>query len=306
MPTSTATHPKLLWPGIRGLWADYFYKRHEAEYSQVFDVVSSNKAFEEYKGITGYGLAPSKTEGASLIFDEEGDGFLKRYVNTSYALGYVVTHEELQDNLYKEVSSRRAPAIARSMAHTVETVAAAHFNNASTDTAAFQGADGVGLLSAAHPNVNGGTWSNELATAADLSEAAVEDIIIQMMQAKDDRGLFMALKPECLLVHPNDWFEANRIYNSVLRVDTANNDTNVLRDTGVFPKGIKVGHWLTDSNAWFIKTDCMYGMTFQWRERPNFDKDNDFETKNLKASGFMRFSSGWTDARSCWGSMGTA
>lgn len=304
MPTSTATHPKLLWPGIKDLWADYFYNRHEAEYSQVFEVTTSNKAFEEYKGITGYGLAPKKTEGATLTYDEEGDGYLKRFTNVAYALGYVVTHEEQMDNLYKQVSSRRAPAIARSMAHTVETLAADHFNNASTDSAAYQGADGVGLLSAAHPNVNGGTWSNELATAADLSEAAVEDLMIQMMQATDDRGLKMALKSRCLLVHPSEWFNANRIYNSVLRVDTANNDTNVIRDTGVFPDGIKVNHWLTDADAWFIKTDCPTGLIFQWRERPTFDKDNDFDTKNLKASGYMRFASGWVDPRAVYGSMG--
>ena len=299
---NTNTHPKLLWPGIKAIWGDYFYNRHPEEFSKIFDVDTSDMAFEEHQGITGFGLAPQKTEGAAIIFDDEKNGYNKRYTHVAYALGYIVTREELDDNLYEKVSSRRAPAVARSMRQTVETVNANHLNRATSGS--YLGPDGVALLSTAHPNINGGTWSNRPSSATDLSEASIEDLVIQIMNTKDDRGLHMQLMPKSLIVPTNEYFNAHRILDSVGQSGTANNDANVLKSQGVFPDGIVMNHYLTDTDAWFIKTDCMYGLTHLWRTKPVFDKDNDFNTKNLLASGYMRFSSGWTDARGVFGSPG--
>jgi len=204
-----------------------------------------------------------------------------------------------------DVVNKRIPQLAKSMRQTVETVSAVHYNNASTDTAAYQGADGVGLLSAAHPNINGGTWSNELSAAADLSETALEDIIIQINTATDDRGLQAYLSAEKLLIHPNDEFKACRILKSTLQNDTANNAINALNTMQSIPQGYVVNRWFTDTDAWFVKTDCPYGMTFLWRQEAEVDQDNDFSTKNLLVSSYMRFSSGWADARGVYGSMGS-
>jgi len=305
MAINTQTSPKLLWPGQKAIWGDLFYKDPQECYSKCFDVDTSDKAFEEYTGYTGFGLAPVKAQGAALTMDTTQQGYVQRYVNVAYALGFEVTKEELADNLYMNVVSRRIPQLAKSMRQTVETVSAAHFNTASTDSAATNGADGVGLLSAAHPNINGGTWSNELSAAADLSETALEDIIIQINTAKDDRGLEMYISPQRLLIHPNDSFKAHRILASTLQSGTANNDTNALRAMNSIPGGVVENRFFTDTDAWFVKTDCPYGMTFLWRQQAEVDQDNDFGTKNLLVSSYMRFSSKWSDARGVFGSMGS-
>ncbi len=159
-------------------------------------------------------------------------------------------------------------------------------------------------MSTLHINVNGGTWQNEPTNATDLSEVALEDLIILMMQATDDRGLQMALRPRCLIVHPNEWFNAHRILGSTLQNDTANNAVNVLRSQSLLPEGIVVNHWLTDTDQWFVKTDCPYGLMFVERMKPSFENDNDFSTKNQLYSGVMRFSSGWVDPRGVYGSPG--
>lgn len=301
---TTQSHPKLLWPGIQEIWGDAFYNEHDEKYSKVFSVGSSRQAFEEDQGVTGFGLAPEKTQGAPFIYDTEQQGYNKRYTHVTYAIGYQVTMEELDDNLYEKVSSARARNVARSMRQTIETVDFNHLNRAVNTS--YLGADGKELLATDHPNVNGGTFSNELATAADLSETAIEDIVIQMMTATDDRGLKINLMPRCLIIAPNEWFNANRIVGSTLQNDTANNALNVIRSQGVFPDGIVVSPYLTDTDAWFVKTDCPNGLKHIWRKRPDFDQDNDFSTKNLLASGVMRFSSGWTDPRGVYGSMGAA
>lgn len=287
---TTQTHPKFLWPGQKDIWGDHYYNRWDEEYSQIFEVVSSDKAFEEYTGVTGFGLTPVKSQGQPYVNDTEQQGFTKRFTNIAYALGYQITREEIEDNLYEKVTSQRTPALSRSMRLTVETVDANHLNRA-TNTS-YTGADGKELLATDHPNVNGGTYSNELSTAADLSETSVEDLTIMVMKALDDRGLQMQLKPRCLVVHPNESYNMYRILGSELQNDTANNAINVIRSKGIFPDGGKVNHYLTDTDAWFVITDCPNGLMHLERTAPDIEMDNDFSTKNMLVSGFMRFSSG--------------
>jgi hypothetical protein len=299
---STATTPKLLWPGIKALWGDAFYNQHEEEYSKIFDIDTSKQHYEEYQGLTGFGLAPTKTQGSPLVYDTEQQGYNKRFTHITYGLGFQVTMEEIDDNLYAKAAGARAKNLARSMRHTIETVAANHLNRA--DDSSYTGADGKELIATDHPNVNGGTWQNEPTNATDLSEVAIEDLVILMMKATDDRGLKMALRPRCLMVHPNDWFNAHRIVGSTLQNDSANNAVNVIRSQGIFPDGIVVNHWFDDTDQWFIKSDCPQGLKFVWRKEPSFQEDNDFSTKNALHSGIMRFSSGWVDPRGVYGSPG--
>ena len=304
MTISTATHPKLLWPGLYDIWHDGMYAQWPELYSKVFDVKSSDKHYEEIQGVTSFGLAPQKTQGAALIYDTENQGYLKRFTHVAYALGTQVTKEENADNLYSEVGGNRVKMLGRSMQETVETVAFNHFNRA-TNTS-YLGADGKELLATDHPNVNGGTWQNELTTAADLSETSLEDICILMSKATNDRGLKANIKPKTLLVAPDEMFNAKRIIGSDLQNDTALNAKNILKSEGYFSGGPVVSPYLTDSDAWFVITDVENGMTFFWRTRPEMDKDVDFNTKNLLFSSYMRFSSGWVDARGVYGSTGAA
>lgn len=302
MAISTQLHPKLLWPGIQKVWGDYFYEQHKSEYDKIFEVTDSRKAYEEDVQITGFGLAPVKAQGSTVTYDTEQQGYVQRYTHVAYGLGYIVTHEEQADNLYMEVASRRAKGIAFSMNQTIETVAANILNRA--ETAGYTFADGQTLLSTAHPNTSGGTWSNKLATAADLSQDAIEDLVIQMMGATNDRGLQIPIMPESLIIPRQEFYNAHRILGSQLEAGSANNDLNVLRSTGTFPKGIVMNHYLDDADAWFIKTNAPNGLKFIWRERPSFSNDGDFDTGNIKHKGYMRFVPGVTDQRGLYGSMG--
>ena len=301
---NTQKHPKLLWPGLQAIWGDYFYKQHDAEYSKIFDVSDSNKTYEEDVQITGFGLAPVKAQGSTVTYDTEDQGFIQRYTHVAYALGYIVTHEEQKDNLNMEVGSRRTKGVAFSMNQTIETVAANILNRGFNSSYTY--ADGKELLATDHPNTSGGTWSNELATAADLSVASIEDLVIQMMGATNDRGLQIPIMPECLIVPRQEWYNANRILGSQLESSTADNNLNVIRSTGTFPKGIVMNHYLDDSDAWFIKTNAPNGLKFLWRERPSFTNDGDFDTGNIKHKGYMRFIAGATDPRGIYGTPGAA
>ena len=299
---NTGTHPKLLWPGIHAIWGQV-YNEHEKEYPDLYTEESSEKAYEQDVQITGFGLAPVKGQGAPVSYDSEAQGIVSTYTHIAYALGYIVTYEELRDNLYEEVSMRRAKANAFSMNQTIENVGAFLYNNAFSSTY-FTTGDGVALCSTAHTNVNGGTYSNVLSPAADLSEAALEDLTIQIMGTQNDRGLLINIMPESLHIPRQEWYNANRILKSVLQSNTANNNINVLKATNAFPKGIKMNHYFTAPHAWFIRTNCPNGMTMFWRDRPQFDQDNDFDTKNAKAASYMRFSVGCTDPRGLFGSNG--
>lgn len=299
---NTGSHPKLLWPGIKALWGQV-YDQHPTEYTDLYEMDTSSRAYEQDVQITGFGLAPVKPQGGSVAYDSEAQGWITTYAHIAYALGYIVTFEELQDNLYKEVSTRRAKANAFSINQTVENVAAFLYNNAFNSTF-FTTPDGQPLISTAHVNAISGTFSNRLATPADLSEVSLEDMCIQIMGATMDRGLRISLMPKSLHIAPSEWFNANRILESVLQNNTANNAVNVLKATNAFPEGIKLNHYFTDPDAWFTRTNCPEGMKFYWRNRPMFAQDNDFDTKNAKAATYMRFSVGCTDPRGIYGSPG--
>lgn len=299
---NTGSHPKLLWPGIREIWGQV-YDAHPTEYTDLYDVRSSQRAYEQDVQVTGFSLAPVKGQGAPVSYDSEMQGWITTYVHIAYALGYIVTKEELEDNLYKEVSQRRAKANAFSCNQTVENVGAFLYNNAFVGTF-FTTPDGQPLISTAHVNSTGGTFSNRLTTPADLSEVALEDMSIQIMDARNDRSLKIAVMPRSLHIAPNEWYNANRILKSVLQNNTNTNAINVLKATNAYPEGIQMNHFFTDPDAWFVRTNIPNGPTFFWRNKPQFDQDNDFDTKNAKAATYMRFSVGCTDPRGIYGSPG--
>lgn len=301
--TNTGSHPKLLWPGIKAIWGQV-YAEHAAEYPDLYDQEDSDKAYEQLLGLTGYGLAPIKPEGQPVTYDSEVQGGVTTAVHIAYSLGYQVTYEEMRDNLYSEVGARRSKANAFSMNQTIENVAAFLYNNAFVSTY-FTLWDGQPLVSAAHTNVTGGTFSNALTPAADLAEASLEDLTIQIMNVQNDRGLRIALMPESLHIATAEWYNANRILRSVLQSASADNAINVLKATNAIPKGIKMNHYFTQPKAWFLRTNIPEaGMTMFWRDRPSFDQDNDFATKNALAASYMRFSLTCGDARAIFGSNG--
>jgi len=297
---TTGNHPKALWPGIKAIWGRQ-YNEHAVEYTDLYDVDDSDQAYEEDFEVTGFGLAPVKPQGEGVQFDSETQGTVSRFTHVAYALGYIVTKEELDDNLYEQVSGRRAQALAFSMRQTKENVGANVYNKAFTGGAV--GGDGQQLIVATHPT-RSGSQSNLLSTAAELSEASIEAMIIQIMDAKNSRGLKINLMPECLNVPRQQWFEANRILKSVLQNDTANNATNVLKATNALPKGIKVNHYFTSATAWFIRTNAPRGMICYNRKKIEFTKDNDFNTENAKAKNYERYSFYWSDFRGIYGTPG--
>jgi hypothetical protein len=296
---TTGTHPKALWPGIKAFWGRS-YNEHPVEYLDLFDKQSSDKAYEEEVEITGFGLAPVKPQGQQIFYDIEVQGPVSRFTHVAYALGYIVTYEELRDDLYEVVSKRRASQLAFSMRQTKENVLAGLYNLAFSATSL--GADGQPLVSPSHPTLSGP--QSNLGTAADISEVAIEDLVIQVMQCQNNRGMRISALPLSLHVPPQLWFEANRIYNSVLQNDTANNAINVLRAVGTFPKGIKVNHYFTSATAYFIRTNIPNGLTYFERDGIAFDQDNDFDTKNAKAACYERYSGYWADWRGMYANQG--
>ena len=296
---ATGNHPKALWPGVYS-WFGARYNEHATQYTKLFDMKSSNKNFEELVQQTGFGLAPIKPEGSSTSFDSHAQGYVARGVNVAYSLGYIVTREELADNLYEAVSMRRAGSLAFSMNQTRENVGANVYNRVINNS--FTGGDAVSLGSTAHPTVSG-NQSNILATAADLSEAALEDLTIQILDAKDFKGLNISIGIKCLAVPTALIYDAQRILKSNLRVATADNDANALRLLGVVPE-IVVNNYLTDADAWFLKTNISDGLCWFDREGVEFTKDTDFDTDNAKAKGYMRFVPFWGDWRTLYSSSG--
>jgi len=292
---NTGSHPKLLWHGIHDIWGPD-YAAFAAEYTDLYEVLDSGQAYEQDVQVTPFGIAPIKPEGQSGSFDSEFQGPVTTYTPIAYFLGYIVTFEELRDNLYKQVSVDRAKGNAFSINTTVETVAAFLYNNAFSTTY-FTTGDGVALGSAAHVNTTGGTYSNILSPAADLSEAALEDACVQIMGFTNDRGNPINIMPISLHIARQEWFNANRILKSVLQPNSASNNLNVLKATNAFPGGIKMNHYFTNARPWFIRTNAPKGTRFFWRDRPAFDQDNDWDTKNAKAGTYMRFSVGATDPR---------
>lgn len=299
---TTGAHPKALWPGVRKFVMGE-YSEHPTEYNQVFDMQSSKMAYEEDVETTGFGLAQIKSEGAAVSYDSHSQGFTKRYTHVAYALGYIVTREELDDNLYKSRSFKRGKALAFSFRTTKEIVAANVLNRAFS--ASYLGGDGKELIATDHPSL-AGNWSNELSVAADLSEAALEDMLTQIAEAKNSRGLQIALRGDKLIVAPANAFNAERILKSSLQNDTSDNAVNAIRSMGLLRGGCVVNHYLTDSDAWFVKTDAPDGLLGFQRTPFEFTQDNDFDTENAKAKGYERYAFGWTDPRGVYGSEGSA
>lgn len=297
---STSNHPKALWPGVRKWWGQ-LYDEHPQEWTKIFDEKSSSKAYEEDVERTGFGLAPVKDQGAATQYDSETQGDIKRYTHVAYSLGFIVTREERDDNLYKEKAFARTESLAFSMRQTKEIVAANILNRGFN--VSYTGADGKPLFASDHTSLDG-NMSNVLSTAADLSEAALEDMIIAIMQAKNKRGLNIALKPHCLVVPPALAFEAQRILKSSGRVGTSDNDINVINSDDLVPGGRVVNHYLTDPDAWFVKTNAPAGLTCFDRTKIEFSRDNDFDTSNAKAKAYERYSFGYTDWRGGWGTPG--
>lgn len=291
---TTGSFAKALWPGVNS-WYGKAYNTFPDEWRTLYSVEKSSKAYEEDVGISSFGLIPVKNEGQAITYDTEMQGFTTRYVHSTYGMGFIVTKEAFEDDLYDVVGKRRANGLAFSVKQTLNTQGAYMFNNATT----FILGDGQALLSASHPNVSGGTGDN-LASAV-LSEAALETACIDIMKFENDRGLRINLIPQKLVVPPDLVFEAERILNSPLRVATSNNDLNALKEMGKFPGGIHVNHYFTNSVAWFIFTNCPDGCKAFERRAPSFDMDNDFDTENAKFKATFRISFGCTDWRSVYG-----
>lgn len=294
-----SAHPSDLWPGIKAHFGAN-YTTLPAEWSTIFSKETSDKAYEEVVEATGFGLAPIKSEGAGIQYDSDGEGYKSRFTHVVYALGYIVTREELEDNQYEAKSMRRSRALSFSMRTTAEIVHANILNRAFS--ASYVGGDGVALLSASHPTASGN--QSNLLTAADLSEASLEDGLKAVMQVKNARGLNIAVRAEQLIIPTAEAFNAERILKSQLRSGTANNDINAVRSMGLLPKGVNINHYLTDTDAWFLQTDVPEGLQSMWRREVMLEKDSDFDTENAKAKASMRFSAGWGDHRAVFGSAG--
>lgn len=297
---TSGNHPKLLWPGLNALFGTT-YNELPLMHTQVFDTNTSDKAYEEDVELTGFGLAPVKAEGTGISYDSHTQGPTTRYTNVTYGLGFIETIEAVEDNQYKQRATNRTKALARSMRQTKETVMANIFNRAFDSN--YAGGDGKQMVATDHPTVNG-TQSNTLGTAADLSEASLEDLLIIIMNATDTRGLRIRLMPRKLIVPTALAFEAERILKSNLQNDTANNAINAMKSMGVLPDGAMVWNYLTDSDAWFVKTDAPEGLKLFNRREVAFAKDSDFDTDNFKHKATERYSGGWSEWRSIFASQG--
>lgn len=291
--------PRALWPGIK-TWFGQDYRDHPLFADKMFDTRSSDMAFEEDVELTGYGLVAVKSEGGSISYDAMKQGYTSRYTHVSYALGFIVTREEFDDNVYRKVAAKRSRALSRSFRVSREIVAANVLNNGASVTG---NADGVALFSTAHPT-RAGNQANKMTTDADFSEAAVEDMVKLMAQAKDSTGLPIAIRPKRIIAGTDYMFEIERLMKSVSRVGTADNDINAIRSMGLFSGEPIINPYLTDSDAWFITTDVTDGLIGYNRTALEIRRDNDFDTLNLKVAGFERYSYGYTDWRGVYGSFG--
>lgn len=297
---TTGQIAKLLWPGLNARWG-VAYNKHPNEWQDLVDVSDSDMAYEEDQEMTGFGLAPIKTQGASIAYDTEGQGVTSRYTHVTYALGFIITEEAIDDNKYEKIGMQRTGNLAFSMSQTKENVVANLYNRAFSGS--YLGADGVALLSTAHPSLSG-NQSNTLAVAADMSEASLEDLTIQMGQATNSRGLKISITPKSLIIPINLQYEAARILKSVGQSDTANNAINAMKSMGTFSDGFRINHYLTDPDAFFIRSNVEDGLRFFQRKAVAFAQDGDFDTSNIKYKAAERYSIGWSDWRGLYGSPG--
>jgi hypothetical protein len=291
-----SAHPDALWPGVKA-WFGMEYDKYPAEWSQIFEKMSSNKYQERIAEGTTFGLAPTKSEAAPIQYDSDSEGYVATFTHAVYGLGYIVTREELEDNLYEEVSNRRSANLAWSMSTTAEYVHANVLNRGFSSAYAI--GDGAALFSAAHPTLSGN--QSNLLTAADFSEAAAEDAVKATWKMKNNRGFpIKAGGVKRLIIPTNVAFNATRVLNSILRSGTNNNDINALNAMGVIPD-VVVNHYLSSDNAWFIQTGVPNGLISMWRRQVELEKDNDFDTENAKAKATMRFACGAGDWRGVYG-----
>ena len=302
MAISRAQMLKELLPGLNALFG-LEYERYDDEHTMIYETESSERSFEEEVKLSGFGAAPVKAEGAAISYDSAQESFTARYNHETIALGFSITEEAMEDNLYDSLSARYTKSLARAMAHTKQVKAAALLNNGFTS---FNSGDGVTLFSTAHPLVNGGTNSNTFATAADLNETSLEDAVINIAAFTDERGLLIAARPRRLIVPPALQFVATRLLETEGRVGTSDNDLNALRNNGSIPEGYSINHFLTDTNAFFLITDVPNGMKHFERTALETSMDGDFDTGNVRYKARARYSFGVSDPLGIYGSPGTS
>jgi hypothetical protein len=291
---------KELFPGLNALFG-LEYDKYDNEHAEIYDTETSERSFEEEVKLSGFGAAPVKAEGASISYDDAQEAFTARYTHETVAMGFSITEEAMEDNLYDSLSARYTKALARAMAYTKQVKAASLLN---TGFNTYTGGDGVTLFNTAHPTVSGATNSNRPAVDADLNETSLEQAVIDIAAYVDERGLLIAAQPRKLIVPPALMFVATRLLQTELRVGTADNDLNALRTNGSIPEGYRVNHYLTDNEAWFIKTDVPNGMKHFVRTPMSTSMDGDFDTGNVRYKARERYAFGTSDPLGMYASPG--
>ena len=303
MAISRAQLLKELLPGLNALFG-LEYKTYGEEHKEIYEIESSERSFEEETKLSGFSAAPVKNEGQAIAYDNAQEAWTARYNHETIALGFSLTEEAIEDNLYDSLSKRYTKALARAMAYTKQVKGASTLNNAFAPSG-YNGGDGVSLCSTAHPLVGGGTNSNTFSTQADLNETSLEAAVIQIAGWTDERGLLIAAKPRKLVVPPALMFVAKRLLDTELRVGTTDNDINALKAMGSIAEGYTVNHFLTDNNAWFVKTDVPNGLKMFQRTALSNSMDGDFDTGNVRYKSRERYSFGWSDPLGIFGSSGS-
>jgi hypothetical protein len=302
MAISRAQLLKELLPGLNALFG-MEYARYGEEHKEIYETETSERSFEEETKLSGFSAAPVKNEGSAIAYDNAQEAWTTRYTHETIALGFSITEEAIEDNLYDSLSARYTKALARAMAYTKQVKAAAVLNNGFSNT--YPGGDGVSLFNANHPLVSGGVNSNTPGTQVDLNETSLEAAVIQIAGWTDERGLLIAAKPKKMIVPPSLMFVAKRLLDTELRVATADNDINAIKQMGAIPEGYTVNHFLTDTNAWFLTTDVPNGMKHFVRTPLQNSMDGDFDTGNVRYKARERYSFGWSDPLGMWGSSGS-
>ena len=303
MAISRAQLLKELLPGLNALFG-LEYARYGEEHKEIYDTETSERSFEEETKLSGFSAAPVKNEGAAIAYDNAQEAWTARYNHETIALGFSLTEEAIEDNLYDSLSARYTKGLARAMSYTKQVKGASVLNNGFS--AAYVGGDGVSLFSASHPLVNGDVNSNRPSTGADLNETSLEAAVIQIAAWVDERGLLIAAKPQKLVVPPQLQFVATRLLETSLRVGTTDNDINALKSNGSIPGGYTINHFLTDNNAWFLTTDVPNGMKHFVRSPLANSMDGDFDTGNVRYKSRERYSFGWSDPLGMFGSPGSS
>ncbi len=303
MAISRAQLLKELLPGLNALFG-LEYARYGEEHKEIYETETSERSFEEETKLSGFSAAPVKNEGSAIAYDNAQEAWTARYNHETIALGFSLTEEAIEDNLYDSLSARYTKGLARAMAYTKQVKAANVLNNGFTNSSQYYGGDGVPLFSASHPIVSGGVNSNVPAVPADLNETSLENAVIQIAAWTDERGLLIAAKPKKLIVPSALQFVATRLLETELRVGTTDNDINALKNNGSIPEGYTINHWLTDNNAWFLTTDVPNGMKHFVRSPMATNMDGDFDTGNVRYKARERYSFGWSDPLGMYGSIG--